>query len=142
MCKSLEPPQPLKPAESEPEGDGSGYRVFTRAFDEEITAQTLSEQIEQEDGESNRIQKVAWNHFNKKYGDLRAKLSSQTDELNSRLKESLAEAPFDRLAITLLIDHSGSMKYDPVTYAALITQTLAAQFSSLGIAIEVLGHTT
>lgn len=52
------------------------------------------------------------------------------------------EAPFPSTAVTLLIDHSGSMKGRPMRIAALTVEILARVLERCGVVCEILGFTT
>jgi cobaltochelatase CobT len=53
-----------------------------------------------------------------------------------------AESPFPETAVTLLIDHSGSMKGRPILMAALTVELLVPALERCAIKCEVLGFTT
>ncbi|MEQ1910263.1 MAG: cobaltochelatase subunit CobT [Vicinamibacterales bacterium] len=52
------------------------------------------------------------------------------------------ESPFPSTVVTLLIDHSGSMKGRPMQIAALTVEIFARVLERCGVACEVLGFTT
>jgi cobaltochelatase CobT len=52
------------------------------------------------------------------------------------------DSPFPSTAVTLLIDHSGSMRGRPMQIAALTVEIFARVFERCGVTCEVLGFTT
>ena len=158
------PQQRRKPAEDE---DQSGYRPFTRAFDEEIEAeelcdpeelarlrQQLDQQLQHLHGVvaklANRLQRRlmaqqqrAWD-FDLEEGMLDASRLARI-VANPMLPLSYKrerETDFRDTVVTLLIDNSGSMRGRPISVAAMCCDILARTLERCAVKVEILGFTT
>jgi cobaltochelatase CobT len=147
--------------------DAFGYRVFSRAFDEEIEAQDLSTPDELErlrtflDKElralsgavsrlANRLQRRllaqqnrAWD-FDLEEGALDpARLTrviiDPTHPLSFKRER---DTNFRDTVVTLLLDNSGSMRGRPIMVAACCADILARTLERCGVKVEILGFTT
>jgi len=166
--ESAETNQPWRPNVSvlnEPEK--FGYRVFTRAFDEEVAAEDLSTPDELErlrtflDKElrslsgtvtrlANRLQRRllaqqnrAW-EFDLDEGILDpARLTrviiDPTHPLSFKRER---DTEFRDTVVTLLLDNSGSMRGRPIMVAACCADILARTLERCGVKVEILGFTT
>lgn len=158
-------PQPRrdKPA-GEPE---SGYRAFTRAFDEEVAAedlvdpdelarlrQQLDQQLQHLQGVvaklANRLQRRllaqqqrAWD-FDLEEGLLDAGRLARVvvNPLQALSYKRERDTEFRDTVVTLLIDNSGSMRGRPITVAAMCGDILARTLERCSVKVEVLGFTT
>ncbi len=158
------PQQNRKP----PEGDEkTGYRAFTRAFDEEVAAEDLCDadelgrlrmQLDQQlqhlqalvSKLANRLQRRllaqqtrAW-EFDLEEGMLDpARLSRViADPLLALTYKRERDTDFRDTVVTLLIDNSGSMRGRPITVAAMCADILARTLERCAVKVEVLGFTT
>ncbi|CAI9119703.1 cobaltochelatase CobT-related protein [Brytella acorum] len=149
------------------EGDASGYKAFTTAFDEEAEAEELCDaeeltrlrqQLDQQllslhglvSRLANRLQRRlmaqqrrAW-EFDQEEGILDAArlariIVNPTLPLSYKLER---EAEFRDTVVTLLIDNSGSMRGRPITVAAMCGDILARTLERCSVKVEVLGFTT
>jgi cobaltochelatase CobT len=107
-----------------------GYSVFTREFDEVVDAHALASAYE----------------FETLNQSLNSRLATADFELGAA-KEALRTALLDNLepestAVTLLLDHSGSMRGEPVLVLAEMTEAIAAALDANQIAFEVLAFTS
>jgi len=144
-----------------------GYKVFSRAHDEEIAAENLSTPDELErlrsflDKElrnlqgavarlANRLQRKllaqqnrAWD-FDLEEGTLDvARLTRViTDPLHPLSFKHEREADFRDTIVTLLLDNSGSMRGRPIMVAACCADILARTLERCGVKVEILGFTT
>ncbi len=144
-----------------------GYRVFTTAFDRVVSAASLADRAELErlraeiDGDLGRLRAMVSRLARRL---LRVLLARQAREWRfdqdegfldpSRLPVFVAsggaarpyrqefESPFPSTAVTLLIDHSGSMAGRPMRIAALTVEIFARVLERCGVTFEVLGFTT
>jgi cobaltochelatase CobT len=143
------------------------YRPYTRAFDEEISAEDLCDADEltrlrqQLDQQLQHLQGVVSKLANRLQRRL---LAQQTRAWDFDLDEGLLDAgrlarvivnpmlalsykrerdtEFRDTVVTLLIDNSGSMRGRPITVAAMCGDILARTLERCAVKVEVLGFTT
>jgi cobaltochelatase CobT len=144
-----------------------GYKVFSRANDEEISAESLSTPDELErlrtflDKElrnlqgavarlANRLQRKllaqqnrAWD-FDLEEGVLDAARLPRIiiDPMHPLSFKREREADFRDTVVTLLLDNSGSMRGRPIMVAACCADILARTLERCGVKVEILGFTT
>jgi cobaltochelatase CobT len=144
-----------------------GYHVYSRAFDRVVNAASLAARedlarlrLELDSDFSSMRSIVA--RVSKRL--MRALMARQVREWQFDLEEGLLdqarlsafvasggaarpfkrelESPFPSTAVTLLIDHSGSMKGRPMRIAALTVEIFVRVLERCGVTSEVLGFTT
>lgn len=144
-----------------------GYKVFTRAHDEEVGAQELSTPEELErlraflDKElkslsaavaklANRLQRRllaqqnrGWD-FDLEEGQLDAARLTRiiTDPTGALSFKRERDTDFRDTVVTLLLDNSGSMRGRPIMVAACCADILARTLERCGVKVEILGFTT
>jgi cobaltochelatase CobT len=144
-----------------------GYKVFTRAFDEEIDAEDLASPDELErlrgflDKElrnlsaavarlANKLQRKllaqqnrAWD-FDLEEGALDAGRLTRIviDPMHALSFKRERETDFRDTVVTILIDNSGSMRGRPIMVAACCADILARTLERCGVKVEILGFTT
>jgi cobaltochelatase CobT len=144
-----------------------GYKVFSRAHDEEVAAENLSTPDELErlrsflDKElrnlqgavarlANRLQRKllaqqnrAWD-FDLEEGTLDVARLTRViiDPLHPLSFKHEREADFRDTVVTLLLDNSGSMRGRPIMVAACCADILARTLERCGVKVEILGFTT
>jgi cobaltochelatase CobT len=144
-----------------------GYQVFTRQFDEFVSAETLCDPEELERLRSfldkqlstlhvavsrlaNRLQRRllaqqnrAWD-FDLEEGILdTARLSRVvTDPFHPLSFKRERDTTFRDTVVTLLLDNSGSMRGRPIMVAACCADILARTLERCGVKVEILGFTT
>jgi cobaltochelatase CobT len=144
-----------------------GYKVYTRAYDEEVTAQDISSAEELErlrtflDKElkalasvvarlANRLQRRllaqqnrAWD-FDLEEGQLDAARLTRivTDPMHPLSFKRERDTEFRDTVVTLLLDNSGSMRGRPIMVAACCADILARTLERCGVKVEILGFTT
>jgi cobaltochelatase CobT len=143
------------------------YHVFSAAFDEVVTADSLCEpgelsrlrsqldlQLAQLQGVTarlaNRLQRMllakqsrGW-EFDLEEGIIDAARLARVivnPEMPLSYKQE-KESDFRDTVVTLLIDNSGSMRGRPITVAALSADILARTLERCGVKVEILGFTT
>ena len=158
-------PQPRRDRpDAEPEG---AYRAYTRAFDEEVSAEDLCDPEElarlrqQLDQQLHHLQGVVSRLANRLQRRL---MAQQTRAWEFDLEEGMLDAgrlarvvvnPMQSLSykrerdmefrdtvVTLLIDNSGSMRGRPITVAAMCGDIMARTLERCAVKVEVLGFTT
>jgi cobaltochelatase CobT len=145
----------------------ASYKAYTRAFDEEISAEDLCDAEElsrlrqQLDQQLQHLQGVVSKLANRLQRRL---LAQQTRAWEFDLEEGLLDAgrlarvvvnPLQALSykreldtefrdtvVTLLIDNSGSMRGRPITVAAMCGDILARTLERCAVKVEILGFTT
>ena len=147
--------------------DAFGYSVFSREFDEEISAEDLSSPEELD-----RLR----NHLDKELQNLNAVVARLANRLQRRLLAQQNRAwdfdleegyldparlpriiidptyplsykrerdtEFRDTIVTLLLDNSGSMRGRPIMVAACCADILARTLERCGVKVEILGFTT
>ncbi|WP_305988219.1 cobaltochelatase subunit CobT [Roseibium sp. MMSF_3544] len=152
------------PFSTRPETD---YRVFTRQFDETVTAEELCDTAELDrlrgflDKQlthlqgavarlANRLQRKlmaqqnrAWD-FDLEEGllDTSRLTRAVTDPMSPLAFKQERDTNFRDTVVTLLLDNSGSMRGRPITVAATCADILARTLERCGVKVEILGFTT
>jgi cobaltochelatase CobT len=165
MADAREPWRPNYNVLDNPEA--FGYKVFSKAHDEETAAESLSTPDELErlrtflDKElrnlqgavarlANRLQRKllaqqnrAWD-FDLEEGTLDAARLTRviTDPLHALSFKHERDADFRDTVVTLLLDNSGSMRGRPIMVAACCADILARTLERCGVKVEILGFTT
>jgi cobaltochelatase CobT len=148
-------------------GRGSTYRVYTTAHDRVVNAATLAsreELAELRQRLEKDLQSVRSIVARLAKRLLRVLMARQTRQWRFDLDEGLLdgsrlapliasrggtrpfkeeqESPFPSTVVTLLIDHSGSMRGRPMLIAALTVEIFARVLERCGVRCEILGFTT
>jgi cobaltochelatase CobT len=161
-------PSPWRPNTNVLENpEAFGYKVFTRAYDEEVAADELSSPEELErlraflDKELKTLSAVVSRLANK----LQRKLLAQqnrgwdfdldegvldaarltriiTDPMHALSFKRERDTDFRDTVVTLLLDNSGSMRGRPIMVAACCADILARTLERCGVKVEILGFTT
>ena len=144
-----------------------GYKVYSRAFDEEVEAEELASPDELErlrgflDKElrqlsaavsklANKLQRKllaqqnrAWD-FDLEEGALDAARLTRIviDPLGALSFKRERDTDFRDTVVTILIDNSGSMRGRPIMVAACCADILARTLERCGVKVEILGFTT
>jgi len=148
-------------------GPGGGYCVYTIAHDRVVHAAALADRVElaelhaKLEAELSSIRSVVARLAKRL---LRVLMARQTRHWRFDLDEGVldgsrlatlvasrgsarpfkeeSESPFPSTVVTLLIDHSGSMRGRPMLIAALTVEIFARVLERCGVRCEVLGFTT
>ena len=161
-------PSPWRPNTNVLENpEAFGYKVFSRAYDEEVAAEDLSSSEELErlraflDKELKQLAAVVSRLANK----LQRKLLAQqnrgwdfdldegvldaarltriiTDPMRALSFKRERDTNFRDTVVTLLLDNSGSMRGRPIMVAACCADILARTLERCGVKVEILGFTT
>jgi cobaltochelatase CobT len=132
-------PQPKRPQEAR----HTGYRVFTREFDQVAEPHTkvhdmlgpMSEEFRQESA-------AQWREFQTDTGEHKARLRMAAVQAAARIGASLPRDGRNDIVVSLLLDHSGSLRHRPILVTALAVYAAVECLSLLGIRVEILGFTT
>jgi cobaltochelatase CobT len=160
-----------RPMRAKPRDDvedpNAQYKVFTRAHDEEITAEELCDAEELArlrsylDQQLKPLQSVVGRLANRLQRRLLAKQNRSwtfdleegvldtarltrviVDPLSALSFKQEDDMPFKDTVVTLLLDNSGSMRGRPIMVAALCADILARTLERCGVKVEILGFTT
>ncbi|THF50063.1 cobaltochelatase subunit CobT [Allorhizobium terrae] len=143
------------------------YKVFTEAFDEEITAEELCDEAELDrlraflDKQLAHLQGAVGRLANRLQRRLMAQQNRSWDfdleegyldpaRLTRLIIDPMQPLSFKRekdtqfrdTVVTLVIDNSGSMRGRPITVAATCADILARTLERCGVKVEILGFTT
>ncbi len=160
--------KPIRPKHrNEPDDPNAGYKVFTRAHDEEIAAEDLCDVEELSrlraylDQQLKPLQSVVGRLAHRLQRRLLAKQNRawtfdleegvlDTARLTRVIIDPMAalsfkqeeDMPFKDTVVTLLLDNSGSMRGRPIMVAALCADILARTLERCGVKVEIVGFTT
>jgi len=160
--------KPMRPKpRNEPDDPNANYKVFTRAFDEVISAEDLCPPEELArlrnylDQQLKPLQSVVGRLANRLQRRLLAKQNRawsfdleegllDTSRLTRVIIDPMAalsfkqeeDMPFKDTVVSLLLDNSGSMRGRPIMVAALCADILARTLERCGVKVEILGFTT
>jgi cobaltochelatase CobT len=165
MADAREPWRPNTNVLNDPEA--FGYKVFSRAHDEEIAAEDLSTPDELErlraflDKELRNLQSAVARLANKLQRKLMAQQNRAWDfDLEEGILDTARltrvvidpmhalsfkherDATFKDTIVRLLLDNSGSMRGRPIMVAACCADILARTLERCGVKVEILGFTT
>ncbi|MGH1412860.1 MAG: cobaltochelatase CobT-related protein [Pelagimonas sp.] len=115
------------------------YSVFTDHFDQEIHAKAL-EISSRFSGEPVRTADETWRAVQCGWGSELALLQAQATVLSGKLSTCIS-LPKDA-SLTILVDHSGSMRGDNIQLAALLCELSAQVAVKLSLPYQILGFTT
>jgi len=143
------------------------YKVFTEAFDEEISAEDLCDEAELDrlraflDKQLSHLQGAVGRLANRLQRRLMAQQNRSWDfdleegyldpaRLTRLIIDPMQPLSFKRekdtqfrdTVVTLVIDNSGSMRGRPITVAATCADILARTLERCGVKVEILGFTT
>jgi len=129
----------LGPVESPPDPVrfDDDYWAYSTLFDEEIHSESLFNSDHSHDHRNTAYQ--VFRSASEAVPVERAAIQARTTQLAEEMNASIEVDP---ISLTILIDHSGSMRGDKVQMAVMIAECAAQLASKLGIAFEVLGFTT
>jgi cobaltochelatase CobT len=133
LWKGPSPPSPMPLDPSKP------YQVFCRDFDVEVE----SEQLDSALGLTrNSLFEVRHAEMEEHLPAWRRRHHVAVLETAKRIRATTGQDALDDTVVSLLIDHSGSMRGLPMLYAAEAVMTASDLLESLGATQEVLGFTT
>ncbi len=118
--------------------DASAYKIFTTEFDLTCTGDALTENLSADE-------RAVWHEANASYDEeveiYRAKASISGAKWMDKLKSDGQVNP-EEIAVSILVDHSGSMRGQRAVVACLLVEIVADFLSRAGVAYEILGFTT
>jgi cobaltochelatase CobT len=118
---------------TEPDASPTTYSVFTRRFDRVVSASALRSPVASE---------RAWQTFMEQTLEKRTAWELRGLEHGERLRAAASDERLRDTLITLLVDHSGSMRGERMLLTAAAVDVARAFLVHLGVGVEVLGFTT
>lgn len=119
-----------------------GYQVYTRVFDRVVRADNIPDLL----GALSCEHKVAFDEacavFDAGLLGWKTDLHIICSDSSQRIVERLSRDAREDTIVSLLIDHSGSMRGQRLLFAAATAEVLTDMLCCLGIKVEVLGFTT
>ncbi len=125
-----------------PESDDTPYSVYTREFDREVPATDLNAVLGAPTADIAAGWEAAWSAFDGALQGWKTRHQLAALEASTRLRAALTDAERADTVVTLLIDHSGSMRGQSILLAAAAADVAQNFVSQLGATVEVLGFTT
>jgi cobaltochelatase CobT len=119
-----------------------GYRIYTTKFDIEIPARHLDSALGPLSPKDDVALIEAWHALQMGLLPWKTRLHIIAAEAAARLRSCLREDERADTVVSLLIDHSGSMRGQKMLFAAATADITQEFLLTLGISCEVLGFTT
>jgi cobaltochelatase CobT len=124
---------------SRPDG---GYAVYTKDYDLEVEATELDHVLGPLTGEEKSAFEAACHEFDQGMSGWRVRFDITCMEAAERIAARMPRERRRETVVTLLIDHSGSMKGQRLLAAAATASAIVDCLCGLDIKVEVLGFTT
>lgn len=121
---------------------GRGYKAFTTEFDEVVDPVQLAALLPTMSGEQKRSFEDASQRFDKLFTAERVEIAASGATLVRDLQHGLSFEDRSRTVVSLLIDHSGSMRGLRMMSALLAVEGAIDALDHANIATEILGFTT
>lgn len=118
------------------------YHVFTTAFDQTVHAGELGSVLGPLSPEHRVALDEAWTHFMGGLNSWRTGLQVAALDTSTYIRGAVSPARLADTAVTLLIDHSGSMRGLNMLMAAAAADIFHDFLRHLGCSVEILGFTT
>jgi cobaltochelatase CobT subunit len=120
-----------------------GYRAFTTEFDQVAEPHSAVHDILGPMTEEFRRESAAqWREFHADTDGLKASLRIAAVQAAARIGQAMPRDTRNDIVVTLLLDHSGSLRHRPILVTALSVYAAVECLSLLGIRIEIAGFTT
>jgi cobaltochelatase CobT len=133
-----------RPRPSAPFDPGRPYQVYCRDFDVEVEADKLDAILDAAllGHGRNSISAERLANTERDLAARRTSRDSAVREAAGRIRGAASQGVLDDTIVSLLIDHSGSMRGQPILFAARAAMTASDLLDGLGAKQEVLGFTT
>ncbi|HEX4301446.1 MAG TPA: hypothetical protein VHZ78_01540 [Rhizomicrobium sp.] len=126
--------------DAEPTEPAPGYRIYTTQFDIEATGNTVQELAAKQTDAGAFRRNVAL--FDAAMQDWRVAAGLAGMASLERLSRARDGRPLENTVVSLLVDHSGSMRGQRAIYVLALVELLTDHLLRLGARVEVLGYTT
>jgi cobaltochelatase CobT len=127
---------------SPPADDEAGYRVFTREYDLVVDASEMDLVLGPLGVASKDALDEAWAAFVEALAGWKVRLSAMALASAERVRAQTSAEDRSNVAVSLLVDLSGSMKGEKLMLAAAAADGAQDYLGGLGVRTEVLGFTT
>jgi cobaltochelatase CobT len=118
------------------------YRVYTTEFDREIRASDIGSVLGPLSPSEQAALEEARQVLQMRLLPWKTNLEITASEGAARIRSALRDTERADAVVSILIDHSGSMRGQKILYTAATIEVVLGFLESLGIASEVLGFTT
>ncbi len=118
------------------------YTVYTRNFDSTVWAYELGDVLGRLSPNDSAALEQSWRLFETSLISWRTECSLKAIEASREIATQLPEARLADTVVSLLIDHSGSMRGQSILMAAAAADIAQNFLRQLGCKVEVLGFTT
>lgn len=118
------------------------YRVYTTKFDREVRADDIDSVLGPLSRGNRKAIEEARQTLQMRLLPWKMDLEITASEAAARVRSALGDAERADATVSILIDHSGSMRGQNILYTAATMEVVEAFLRSLGIAHEILGFTT
>lgn len=118
------------------------YRVYTREFDRVVKAGELDSVLGPLPIEHATALDAAWQRYQGALLDWRMECNIAALEASVQLRTQISEQILNDTVVSILVDHSGSMKGQSILLAAATIDVVTDLLVHLGCKVEVLGFTT
>lgn len=118
------------------------YRVYTTKFDREVRADDIDSVLGPLSRGNQKAVEDARQTLQMRLLPWKTNLEITASEAAARIRSALEDAEREDAVVSILIDHSGSMRGQRILYTAATMEMVEAFLRSLGIAHEILGFTT
>ena len=118
------------------------YRVYTTKFDREVRANDIDSVLGPLSRGNRKAIEEARQTLQMRLLPWKMDLEITASEAAARVRSALGDAERADATVSILIDHSGSMRGQNILYTAATMEVVEAFLRSLGIAHEILGFTT
>lgn len=118
------------------------YKVYTSRFDRIVTGNNLDDVLGRLTGTEAAALEDAWQIYVNGMLQSRMELTLKGIELSRPIAEAISRTELEDTVVTILIDHSGSLKGQSILMAATAVDVAQEMLRQLGCKVEVLGFTT
>ncbi|RYE47244.1 MAG: cobalamin biosynthesis protein CobT [Hyphomicrobiales bacterium] len=138
---SAEIPKRVAPPELSPSPRPAdfAYKIFAEGFDQTVSIDELAATLGPLSAADLDQMRMRLQAFRSDPGEWWAQAESQVGSTAARIAATNDQAD---TVVTVLVDHSGSMRHDGITSAVSILELTELLLGSVGIHLEVLGFTT
>jgi len=112
----------------------NGYKVYTTQFDQVIAGAFTGER------QKRLAKRVA--AFDRYFEDYKAEFDIEAVKLAGSLRRRVSDRPFGDTVVSILVDHSGSMRGQRGLFCLLTVSVVSEFLSRLDVHHEILGFTT
>lgn len=131
-----------RPAETTTGSSNPSYGVYTRDFDSTVGAYELKDVLGRLSPEDSSALEQSWRVFETSLMAWRTECGLKAIEASRDIANHVTKAQLADTVVSLLIDHSGSMRGQSIIMAAAVADIAQNFLRQLGCTVEILGFTT